>query len=64
MAMARLTSPGMGVPLEASRPSRPMGNQHRKSDMATVRSRRALVRSWDCMFGCDGDEDKVLTEMD
>ena len=30
--------------------SRPMGNQYRKSGMATVRSRRAMVRSWDCLL--------------
>ena len=32
MAMPTLTSPEMGVPLEASKPSKPIGNQQRKSD--------------------------------
>ena len=41
MVMASLTSPGMGVPPKAIRPSRPIGNQQRLSHMATVRSRQA-----------------------
>ena len=35
------------MPCEASRPSRPIGNQHRKSDRATVIRRRAILRSLD-----------------
>ena len=46
MAMATLTSPEMGVPLEAIRPGRPIGNQQRLSHMATVRSRRATFSVW------------------
>ena len=45
MAMATLTSLEMGRPLLARMPSRPMGNQQRKSVMATVIRRRANVTS-------------------
>ena len=46
MATATLTSPGTGNPNVAIRPSTPTGNQQRKSDMATVMRRRAMVESW------------------
>ena len=47
MAMATLTSPGTATPLAASRPRRPIGNQHRKSDTAMVIKRRSMVMSWE-----------------
>ena len=50
MATATLTSPGMGVPVEASTPSNPIGNQHRKSDRTMVVMRRAMAESLDPVF--------------
>ena len=50
MATATLSSPGMGVPVEASTPSKPIGNQHRKSDRTMVVRRRAMVASLDPVF--------------
>ena len=62
MAMTTLTSPGTGTPLEASRPSKPMGNQQRKSDTAMVTRRRAMVRSLD--FLVESPAVRVLVRMD
>ena len=39
------TSPGTGTPLAANNPRTPIGNQHRKSEAAIVRSLRATVMS-------------------
>ena len=45
IAMITLTSPEMVTPWAASRPSKPMGNQQRKSVITTLSRRRATVRS-------------------
>ena len=50
MATATLSSSEMGVPVEASSPSKPIGNQHRKSDRTMVVRRRAMVVSLDPVF--------------
>ena len=46
---ATFTSPGMGVPVTASIPHRPMGNQPMKFVTAMVISRRAIVMSFDLL---------------
>ncbi|KAL8603655.1 hypothetical protein ACOMHN_017152 [Nucella lapillus] len=46
MAMATLTCPEMGTPFLAIIPSRPMGNQQRKSVITTASRRRAMAMSW------------------
>ena len=61
MATATLTSSEIGVPVEASTPSKPIGNQHRKSDRTTVVRRRAMVASLDPVFV---DEDMELQYTD
>ena len=61
VAMATLTSPGTAIPVEASRPSRPTGNQHTKSVAAMVTRRRAMLRS--CCFLLVSVEDIVLVLM-
>ena len=46
MAMTTLTSPEMGVPLEASTSGRRKWKQQTRSDMATVRSRWTTFNVW------------------
>ena len=61
MATATLSPPGMGVPVEASTPSKPIGNQHRKSDKTMVVRGRAMVASLDPVFA---QEDMELERTD
>ena len=61
MAKATFASPGMGMSARASKPHRPMGNQHRKSVTATDISRLAMVMSRDTGLNQCSKRSSVLT---
>ena len=55
-------APHCGAPLEAGRAATPMGTQQKKSDMATVMRRRAMVMS--LVFPLALATDMALDEVD
>ena len=62
---ATLTSPGIGVPLQASIPSKPTGNQHRKSvNTIDIRRRASFVsRCLFLFFSTDFVEDRTVVKI-